>query len=634
MPITTVHLALCGLCWCLVVGLGAADGDLSAQAERGISAASATPHPRLLMSPEVRDSLADRLESDRWLREAGDHVVAFADAMIPLAPVHRELEGRRLLTQSRICLKRVLYLGLAHQITGAERYRARLRTELLAAAAFKDWNPKHFLDVGEMTAALALGYDWFYAAWDEQTRATLRQAIITKGLKPGLRGGWWVKASNNWNPVCFGGLTMGALAVCEDAPEIARQTLERALRHVPQALHEYAPDGAYPEGVGYFQYGTTYMVLLLASLESACGTDFGLADQPGFMASAGYHVHVTGPYGRYFRYYDTNDDYYEMLPAMHWFARRSDDASLLWWERPAFSRFLQDEDDLNPANRGERFVPLILLWGLPLASDRVHPSALHWSGGGATPVAMHRSSWIDPEATFVATKGGSPGTPHAHMDMGTFAVDMLGERWAEDLGKQKYHHLEQAGLKLWKKKRGSDRWKVFRYSPPAHNVVVVDGEQLLVEKRAEIVSHEHEGTSGHTILDLSPVYGFALTAARRGVALRADRSVLIQDELTGDGEAHELRWGMVTAAAITLEQPDRARLRIGEHAITARLLAPAGAAFSIGDLTPPHDWDVPNDERLLQCLVDLPPEASTTIVVQLLPPGAEPVEAVTPLAQW
>ena len=28
--------------------------------------------------------------------------------------------------------------------------------------SFTDWHPKHFLDVAEMTTALALSYDWLY----------------------------------------------------------------------------------------------------------------------------------------------------------------------------------------------------------------------------------------------------------------------------------------------------------------------------------------------------------------------------------------------------------------------------------------------------------------------------------------
>ena len=41
---------------------------------------------------------------------------------------------------------------------------------------------------------LGLGYDWFHGHWDADTLQTLRKAIVDKGLKPGLRGGWWVKS--------------------------------------------------------------------------------------------------------------------------------------------------------------------------------------------------------------------------------------------------------------------------------------------------------------------------------------------------------------------------------------------------------------------------------------------------------
>jgi hypothetical protein len=49
---------------------------------------------------------------------------------------------------------------------------------MLAVAAFADWNPSHFLDTAEMTAGLALGYDWF-ADLSAATRATVRQAMIS-----------------------------------------------------------------------------------------------------------------------------------------------------------------------------------------------------------------------------------------------------------------------------------------------------------------------------------------------------------------------------------------------------------------------------------------------------------------------
>jgi len=40
----------------------------------------------------------------------------------------------------------------------------------LAAARFGDWNPKHFLDVAEMTFALAIWYDWLFDQLDTNLR--------------------------------------------------------------------------------------------------------------------------------------------------------------------------------------------------------------------------------------------------------------------------------------------------------------------------------------------------------------------------------------------------------------------------------------------------------------------------------
>ena len=60
---------------------------------------------------------------------------------------------------SRSVLDRVYTLAYAHRLRGGVAYRDRLWRELDAVAAFKDWNPPHFLDTAEMTHAVAVGYD-------------------------------------------------------------------------------------------------------------------------------------------------------------------------------------------------------------------------------------------------------------------------------------------------------------------------------------------------------------------------------------------------------------------------------------------------------------------------------------------
>ena len=89
----------------------------------------------------------------------------------------------------------------AEQEEGAEQ-------EMLAVSRFTDWNPTHFLDVGEMVMALAIGYDWLYDSLQPDTRRVVREAIIAKGFDAAknTRHAWFYTAKNNWNSVCNSGV--------------------------------------------------------------------------------------------------------------------------------------------------------------------------------------------------------------------------------------------------------------------------------------------------------------------------------------------------------------------------------------------------------------------------------------------
>ena len=128
-----------------------------------------------------------------------------------------------MLETSRTTLKRVLYLALAHRLTGRQRYTQRAQEEMLAAVRFEDWNPSHFLDVAEMTAALAVGYDWLYETLEPKAREEIKKAIVEKGLRVSLEEDGWVESKSNWSQVCHGGVVLGALAVLEDEPDLAAQ---------------------------------------------------------------------------------------------------------------------------------------------------------------------------------------------------------------------------------------------------------------------------------------------------------------------------------------------------------------------------------------------------------------------------
>jgi hypothetical protein len=585
-------------------------------------------HPRLFLNADAEAALKQRITSEPILQMIHTGILAGADRELKTPPVERVLIGRRLLDKSRTALSRGLHLGLAWRLTGNPAYLERARAELTAVAKFSDWNPSHFLDVAEMTTAVALGYDWLYPALDAPTRALLRTAIVEKGLKPSLTANSWTRVTNNWNQVCNAGMAIGSLAVAESDPTLAAELITRAINTVPLAMHEYAPDGAYPEGPGYWGYGTTFNVLLLSALESTLDSEFGLSTQPGFLATADYYLHVVGPSGYYFNYSDAGRGGQGVSPAMFWFAAKRREPYLLWHEWAA----LEQRAAAKTGRGRDRTDPMILLWIAPQQAKPSKPAGMSWSGRGPNPVAFHRSGW-DVDASFVAIKGGSPSLNHAHMDVGAFVMDADGERWADDLGMQDYNSLESKGVKLWGKTQDSERWGVFRIGTSSHNVLQIDGQQQRVDGHAPLVLAKE----GRSIVDLTRVYAGQLAQARRGVVLQSDRSVRVQDELTTLDRTSQVRWAMVTRAEVKIDGPGRATLTQNGKTLAFQVLEPASATLSIYRTDPPPSpIDARNEgTRMIGFEVRAPAKQSQRIIVQLVPGNVRPTDsAVTPLAGW
>lgn len=224
--------------------------------------------------------------------------------------MEHKLIGPRLLNQSRATLDRISTLGFLYRLDGDTRKAGRARLEMLTAAHFDDWNPVHFLDVAEMTHALALGYDWLYDYLSPADRAAAHQAIVEKGLQQGLAGyekhAWWSETRINWNQVCNGGLTLGALAVAEEEPDVARRIVDFARRSIVIAMGTFARDGGWEEGPAYWNYSTEYTAYYLAGLESALGTDFGITKMPGFADTGLFLIYSAGPLGLTFNFADAH----------------------------------------------------------------------------------------------------------------------------------------------------------------------------------------------------------------------------------------------------------------------------------------------------------------------------------------
>jgi len=580
-------------------------------------------HPRLLIDAAGLRQLQARVKSDPVLKDWDKQLRRDAEGLLT-APLPRHVlpDGLRLLSTSRRVLRHSYTLALAHRLHGEKRFAERLWQEVQTVAAFPDFNPRHFLDTAEMTHALAIAYDWLYDTWSESQRATIREAIVRHGLQPGLavyrKGGGWPRVTNNWNQVCNGGMTAGALAIGDEEPKLCGEILHHALASVPAAMASYAPDGACAEGPGYWAYATEYNVLMIAALESALGSDFGLSKAPGFSSTGLFPIYMTGPTGRAFNFEDSGERVGRsailfwlaerfQLPVLTWFAAAQGQASaagMIWYRQPG-----QD----------------------PIAAKL--PLDKYWRG---VEVATLRSAWNDPKAWFVGIQAGSNRVSHNHLDLGSFVLDALGERWAVELGADNYNLPGYFG---------SQRYHYYRLRAEGHNTLVLNpGEGPDQDARAECRIRRFESQPGKALVlaDLTAAYAKHARRVERGVAMLERREVLVQDEVDADRPV-DLWWFMHTPATIVLAEDGRsATLRQGDAKLTARLLAPAQARFEVRPAEPlpssPNPAGQARNERVRKLSIHLPQIEHVTLAVALSAADhkKKPAQApsLTPLAKW
>ncbi len=588
------------------------------------------PHPRLFITNKQVTQIQIKLESQPHLQVFYKAMLKKADDILDRPPVKRVKTGRRLLSVSRRCLDRIIHLSAAYRFTGKQSYLKRAEKEMLAAAAFSDWNPSHFLDVAEMTTALAIGYDWLYDGLSKASRQTIHQAILEKGLQPSLKNKGWARGQNNWNQVCNGGIALGALAIMENQPELARKLVHRAVNGVQVVMKHYEPDGAYPEGPGYWVYGTSYNVILLSALESVLGTDFNLSQAPGFARAAAYYLHVAGPTGLYFNYPDSGSRG-SFSPTVFWFAQKYDQPSLAWYQYQLW----KDVSTLDPSILvRSRFSPLTLLW---CNSKQAIPQDLNWKGRGSNSVAMFRSSWTDSDAAYLAIKGGSPSVSHGHMDIGSFVLDAKGVRWAIDLGPESYHKIESKGMNLWGRSQDAERWRIFRYNNLSHSTLVVNGQHQRVNSNAPIVRYSDKESFPHVVFDMSDVYVGQLVKAHRGAALLSTGQVIIQDEFKATRQPATVRWAMVTPAEVSIESSKSALLQKEGKTMHLTVLTDEEIQLRTYSTEPKADYDAPNPgTRLIGFEVSLSSGQAVRTAVLISPSSATAKSSIDlkPVLQW
>ena len=532
------------------------------------------PRPRLFADDSRMAEVRAFCETNELGRALAARIRQRADRALVKEPVVRRVDGRRLLAVSRTALDRILNLGVAWRLTGEEKYAARGIRELEAVCAFTDWNPQHYLDVGEMAFAASVAYDWFYDEIPAERRRALAAAIDARVFGPlfadqdmnwgGLKTTWWLEADNNWNSVCAAGTMVAARALWDD-PEFADRA-HRAFglcrKALPLGMKCYAPAGAYPEGPSYWGFGTAYCCIGAEMIRETTGDDSGVADLPGFADTACFPDRVTGPTGQYFNFGDNRAER-RMEFATFYLAHRFNRPEAL---SARLLDLLRDECARDDDYEGEgveefRLYPLIAFYlDLPLPEETRTPSPRCWySGANAMPVFTAETA----DGAWFAAKGGRAKASHMHMDVGSFVYEARGRRFVIDFGWEPYPNAEARGIDIWDNSVGGKRWNCFRLGPKSHAVPLVNDELPNAQAFSPFIVLQTNALPYVATLDLTELYPSARRAVRM-FKLNADGSLTVKDRFDGlkPGTVLSARFPVVRDAYVRGAKGEGGRLAI------------------------------------------------------------------------
>lgn len=531
--------------------------------------------PRLFLTPKIEKELKRKLTYDPVLQGYFEYLKNESLKILEEPLLKHELEGFRMLAVSRIMVERMGILSMVYRLEKDPKILERINREIQAVCTFSDWNPQHFLDVGEMSFSVALAIDWVGEWLPAQTVALAKESLIEKGIKESFNEEndrmFWINSTNNWNAVCHGGMITAALVTADVNPELAARIISRALDKLPGSLSEYAPDGVYPEGATYWGYGTSYTIIAASALKSAFGSDFGISKSPGFMESPVFVLQVTSPRGEYFNFADCGDrNSGHNAVLMAWFAANT-----------GISSFFNSDILRNPESLGRLAGPG-LIWASQYNPDKPVALATEWFGDGRNPVAVFRDNEND---FYLAMKGGKAALSHGNMDAGTFVFELNHVRWVIDPGNQPYYPLNRIGFNLAGHCQDCPRWTLLTKKNLGHSTITINDERFDVNATAKIIDFT-EGNNPEVTIDMTPLYFGNVDGATRRFVKESHTSFIIEDRIKINELTNNINWGLMTVADVSLTK-NGAILRQDDKELFLEILGPKDIGFSVVSLDPP-----------------------------------------------
>ena len=533
-------------------------------------------HPRLLFSKQEEQRVRDLFGTEPLLDSLRASLMREAERLLLVPPQEdprRKIKNTKdILPVSREQVYRMVNLALAYRLSGDRRFAEKAERELIHVCNFSDWDPVHYLDVAEMTTAVAIGYDWLYDVLAPSTRQLVVHSIKTKALdlvveeyKTGNADSW-AKRETNWNVVCNTGMVLGALAIEEHYPELAKHIIGEAVRYIPNCLKHFAPDGVCYEGPAYWGYTNMYLSLLLKALNDNLGEDFGISEMVGVDKSVLYYMHSTSPSGKIFNFANSGSTAPAAEPIYFYFSRAFNQPEVATFYRDVLSKTVHEGNYF-------RFYFLSIPW-YDTASSTADALPKLKVYEGINDIVVFNGNRNIPNSLYLIAKTGDPDMAHQQLDIGTFIIETNGIRWTDDLGSDNY------GLPgFWDYKPDGQRWTYFRNSNFSHNTLSIDHRLQNSAGTGEIDRLDNKAAQPFVTMDMSTTYAGQSRFVYRTFRMLDDVRILVTDSIGLQNPSQSVQWSVITSANVECKG-NTAVLKKDGKSFSLKIVSPVDAFFT------------------------------------------------------
>jgi hypothetical protein len=240
---------------------------------------------------------------------------------------------------------------------------------------------------------------------------------------------WWMTTTNNWNAVCLAGVTGSALAVV-DSPTSRAFFVASAEDYSKNFLKGFTDDGYCSEGLGYWNYGFGYYIMLSEMIYQATNGKIDLLQNNKAKQAATFGTNIEILNGVYPAFADCSIKARPSSRLMYYLSRRLR-MGLRSWEK------------FDPASPGGSLYQS-MMYSFPNSASRTTPIQLASKGPGIRSwfdqagVLLSRPGPKSSSRLAVALKGGHNQEHHNHNDVGSFVIVLGDEPLLLDPGGEIY----------------------------------------------------------------------------------------------------------------------------------------------------------------------------------------------------